>query len=333
MDTSYVPIYSRVVDFVKSQMRSGKYRAGEILPGQRILSTQLGVSRPSVKRAIEVLVQEGIVECNPSIGSVVKQLPVEKLLVGYHVKDLQDPFHVELIRELDIQLHQYRGALIAIQGTDDSRLYELGITHAVKHHEFYERGRVERVPTVYTGGVFGPAYMVVSDVRSGMVQIYDHLRDLGHKSLAYAGPFTESVDIQFRHLHEAARKDRIEIPQRWRFVVDPHDINACDGVIEKISNAEDPPTALICYNDWLAIAIMKAARNQGLAIPGKLSITGYDDLFVSSLLQVPLTTVRFSRRESAEKIVDMLLNMDEEECRTAVVETKLIVRESTAKVK
>jgi len=43
--------------------------------------------------------------------------------------------------------------------------------------------------------------------------------------------------------------------------------------------------------------------------------------------------VRFSRRESAEKIVDMLLNMDGEEGRTAVVETKLIVRESTAKVK
>jgi len=333
MDTSYVPKYSRVVDFVKSRIRNGKYRVGEILPGQRILATQLGVSRPSVKRAVEVLVQEGIVECKPSIGSIVRQLPVEKLLVGYHVKDLQDPFHVELIRELDIQLHHYRGALIAIQGTDDSRLYELGITHAVKHHEFYEKERVDRVPTVYTGGVPGPANMVVSDVRSGMLQIYNHLRDLGHRSLGYASPFREEEDVQFRHLFRAVREDGINIPKRWRFVVDPHDIDACEKLAEKIIRAADPPTALICYNDWLSIAVMKAARKYGLDIPGKLSITGYDDLFVSSLLQIPLTTVRFSRRESAEKIVEMLLNMDEEQCRSAVVETKLIVRESTAKVK
>ncbi len=333
MDTSYVPKYSRVVDFIKSQIHSGKYKVGEILPGQRILAAQLGISRPSVKRAVEVLVGEGILECNPSIGSIVKQLPVEKLLVGYHVKDLQDPFHVELIRELDIQLHHYRGALIAIQGTDDSRLYELGITHAVKHHEFYEKDRVDKVPTIYTGDVLGPANMVVSDVRSGMVQIYNHLRDLGHRNLAYASLFKEAEDIQFRHLHEVARKDGIDIPQRWRFVVDPHDIDACEDLVAKIKKAAHPPSAMICYNDWLAIAVMKAARNNGLAIPGKLSITGYDDLFVSSLLQIPLTTVRFSRRESAEKIVDMLLNIDEREYRTAVVDTKLIVRESTTRVK
>jgi DNA-binding LacI/PurR family transcriptional regulator len=329
METSYVPKYSRVVDFIKSQIRIQKYRVGEILPGQRVLAEQLGLSRPSVKRAIEVLVQEGILECNPSVGSIVKQTPVERLLVGYHVKDLQDPFHVELIRELDIQLHHYRGALVAIQGTDDSRMYELGITHAVKHHEFYRKGRTNRVPTIYTGDVPGPANMVVSDVHSGMVQIYRHLKELGHRQLAYASPFAESEDVQFRHLYEAARGDGVEITRRWRFEVDPHDIDACEEVAGRIRRAAHPPTALICYNDWLAIAVMKAARNQGLDVPGRLSITGYDDLFMSSLLQIPLTTVRFSRRESAENIVEMLLNIDEGEYKTAVVDTKLIIREST----
>jgi DNA-binding LacI/PurR family transcriptional regulator len=66
-----------------------------------------------------------------------------------------------------------------------------------------------------------------------------------------------------------------------------------------------------------------------LDIPGELSITGYDDLYVSSLLHVPLTTVRFSRKESARKIIDILLKGRTGKFETAVVQTRLIVRQST----
>ena len=145
--------------------------------------------------------------------------------------------------------------------------------------------------------------------------------------------FVEQEDVQFLHLHGAARADGVDVPEPWRFVVDPHDIDACEKLAGKIKQAERPPTALVCYNDWLAIAVMKAARNQEIDIPGQLSITGYDDLSISSLLQTPLTTVRFSRQESAEKIVAMLLSIVGAEGRTAVVQTRLIIRESTGKPK
>ncbi len=55
-----------------------------------------------MKRAIKALEKEGLLECNPSIGSIVRRPVTDKLLVGYLVPDLQDPFHLELIRELDI---------------------------------------------------------------------------------------------------------------------------------------------------------------------------------------------------------------------------------------
>jgi LacI family transcriptional regulator len=100
-------------------------------------------------------------------------------------------------------------------------------------------------------------------------------------------------------------------------------------VLEAIRGCSPRPTALVCYNDWLAIAFVKAARERGLEIPGELSITGYDDLYVSSLLQVPLTTVSFSRKESARKIIEILLRGPTPELETAVVETRLIVRQST----
>lgn len=326
------PKYSQVADYIKAQIRLGKYRIGEILPGQRVLSAALSVSRPSVSRAIRALEEEGILECSPSIGSVIRTTPSNILLVAYLVQDLQDPFHLELIRELDLLLHRHHGALIALQGTDETRLAEMGITHAVKHHELYWKDHIDRVPTVYTGNVSAKANMVVSDVRSGMFQIYEHLRRLGHRRIAYASPFRESEDVMLSSLQEAARSTASEIPQHRRYPADPLDAPTCAAVVRAIQADREAPTALVCYNDWLAIAVMKAARSLGLDIPGRLSVTGYDDLYVSSLLQCPLTTVRFSRRETAEKILKMLLGAPTPEGRTEVVETRLIARDSTAAV-
>jgi len=333
METTSTPKYQKVVEYIKNQIRSGRYRVGELLPGQRVLAENLSVSRPSVKRAIDVLEKEGLVDCNPSIGSIIKKSVTEKLLVGYLVADLQDPFHLELIRELDILLHEYHGALIALQGTDDSRLYKTGITHVVKHHALYSRNKQDRVPTVYIGNLVGKVNMVVSDIKSGMQSIYRHLRELGHTRIAYASPFPESRDVQLVHLLNTAAAEKKTIPERYRFFVDPVDHSTSEQTVVKILRSAKPPTALICYNDWVAIAVIHAARVLGLEIPGQLSITGYDDLYVSNLLQVPLTTVRFSREETARKILDILMRGDENSALTEVVETKLIVRESTQLLK
>jgi DNA-binding LacI/PurR family transcriptional regulator len=330
MNSSRSPKYSLVADFIKAQIRLGKYRVGEILPGQRVLSSMLSVSRPSVRRAVAAMEMEGILECNPSIGSIIKKAPTDIILVGYLVQDLQDPFHVELIRELDLLLHSYHGALVVLQGTDESRLSQMGITHAVKHHELYWKDQVDKVPTVYTGNVSARANMVVSDVQSGMLQIFEHLWSLGHRRIAYAAPFRREDDILFPHLEAAAGTRGHGIREELRFQADPLDARSCEEVVRAIGTASTPPTALVCYNDWLAIAIMKLAKKSGLDIPGRLSITGYDDLYVASLLQCPLTTVRFSRKETAERIMKILLSAHAQESSVEVVETKLIARDSTA---
>jgi DNA-binding LacI/PurR family transcriptional regulator len=329
MESSSRPKYHLVVDHIKSQIRGGRYRMGEILPGERVLAAELAVSRPSVKRAITALEQEGILECNPSIGSIVKKPVTEKLLVGYLVPDLQDPFHLELIRELDTLLRKHEGSLLVQQGTDDRRLMDAGITHLVKHHMLFDPSHEARVPIVYTGDVPGRAPMIVSDVPSGMRQIHAHLRQLGHEAIAYASPFRREEDSLYRCLAGAMAEDGLSIPEEWHFQVDPLDRQACEKVLQAVRESARGPTALVCYNDWLAIALSRIAREQGPEIPVELSITGYDDLYVSSLLQVPLTTVRFSRRETAKKIIEILLEGRFTERGTEVVETRLIVREST----
>lgn len=332
MEYSSVPKYMIAVDYIRNQIRSGKYRVGELLPGQRVIAGLLDLSRPSVKRAIDLLEREGVVECNPSIGSIVKSNVSAGLLVGYQIQDLQDPFHMELIRELDNLLHRYQGGLVIQQGADDDRLSRIGATHSVKHHQLYRDSTSDRVPTVYIGNVNGPVNMVVSDIPSGMRQIYDHLRALGHRRIAYVSPFGSGQDVQLQSFLDALDSGGLRLDPQHHFLADPLDLRSCDQVIQAIRAAASPPTALVCYNDWLAIAVMSATKRAGLDIPADLSVTGYDDLYISSLLQVPLTTVRFSRRETAERTLELLMDSGSRRNQTKVVETRLIARESTRPV-
>lgn len=329
-DKSFVPKYETVVEFIKNKIHRGEYRIGELIPGERIIAETLSVSRPSIKRAIKELESAGILECLPSQGSVVKKVPENKLIVGYLIDDLQDPFHMELIRELDFLLHEVNGGLVVAQGTEDTRLLSMGINRLVKHHTLYNESVPEQVMTVYIGNLPHKVNMVVSDIKSGMEMIYNHLKSLGHERIAYASPMRKKYDIQYPFLFEALKRDRNKLSAHYP--IGPHEEHQCESILRKIKSTKNGPTALVCYNDWLAIAFIEAAKVMGLEIPGELSLTGYDDLYMSSVLQVALTTIRFSRLETARKIMDILSKPGSHEPRIETVETKLIVRESTSPV-
>ncbi|TFG63028.1 MAG: GntR family transcriptional regulator [Spirochaetales bacterium] len=331
-EKSFVPKYETVVEFIKNQIHSGVYRVGELIPGERIIAETLSVSRPSIKRAIKELESAGIIECLPSQGSVVRKVPESKLIVGYLIDDLQDPFHMELIRELDFLLHEINGGLIVAQGREDTRLLSMGINRLVKHHTLFNESVSEKVMTVYIGNLPAKVNMVVSDIKSGMEMIYNHLKSLGHERIAYASPMQKKYDIQYPYLFEALKKDKNKLVAH--FPIGPHEEQQCESILKKIKNLKNRPTALVCYNDWLAISFIEAAKAMRLDIPGELSLTGYDDLYMSSVLQVALTTIRFSRSETARKIIDILLKPSgTNEPRIETVETNLIVRESTARIK
>ena len=68
------------------------------------------------------------------------------------------------------------------------------------------------------------------------------------------------------------------------------------AMLQLLSRAERP-TAVFCYNDREAIGAMRAVREQGLRVPRDVSIAGFDDLFLSSYTDPPLTTIRQPKRE------------------------------------
>jgi LacI family transcriptional regulator len=91
---------------------------------------------------------------------------------------------------------------------------------------------------------------------------------------------------------------------------------------------------MLASNDLTAIGMMRAVRRAGLIVPRDVSIVGFDDIRLAEFTEPPLTTVRLSRRELAERAFHVLLsnlsNVDgQPKPSEGKVETHLIVRETT----
>ena len=67
------------------------------------------------------------------------------------------------------------------------------------------------------------------------------------------------------------------------------------------------PTALVCTSDVLAAAALAGARERGVAVPGELSITGFDDSPLAALSSPPLTSVRIDYAQFGEAAASLLL--------------------------
>lgn len=70
-------------------------------------------------------------------------------------------------------------------------------------------------------------------------------------------------------------------------------------------------TSIFAFNDMIALGIYKAIRSYGLSIPGDISVVGYDDIFISDVLEVPLTTVHIPIEDIGKRAAEELIGLIE----------------------
>lgn len=80
-------------------------------------------------------------------------------------------------------------------------------------------------------------------------------------------------------------------------VADHFDLASAEAAATKLLSRPDRPTALLGHNDYMAVAIISAARRLGLSVPGDLSVVGYDDTQLAAFTNPPLTTIELPKRD------------------------------------
>jgi LacI family transcriptional regulator len=94
-----------------------------------------------------------------------------------------------------------------------------------------------------------------------------------------------------------------------------------------------PPTAVFAANDLSALATLEVARELGIAVPGRLSVVGFDNIPESALADPPLTTVQQPIRRMGEEATVMLLALISGQAPDVphrTLDTSVVERASTA---
>lgn len=171
---------------------------------------------------------------------------------------------------------------------------------------------------------------VLLGTASGMHQAIDHLAALGHRRVAYLnGPRSSWSNRERRRgLRQAVRygMEVVELgPFAPRFEGGSH---AAD-----LALAEDV-TAIIAYNDLMALGVMSRLADRGVRVPTQMSVVGFDDILMAGMATPPLTTVAMQNERAGRAAVDLLVNLlnvsgaDAGDLRREL-ECQLIVRAST----
>lgn len=189
-----------------------------------------------------------------------------------------------------------------------------------------------RKPVVLINRAVEAVPSVLSDVETGVAALLDHLHDQGHHSIAYlAGPETSWISKRrFEKMLDASDRLGFALVE---IGPNPPTIEGGRAAYRRVLAAR--PTAVIAFNDLIAIGLMQAAAEQGVRVPEDLSVAGFDDIFGSELISPPLTTVRAQLVEAGENAVVALLTSldgDEPTTDTHLLETRLVVRGSTGPV-
>ena len=124
----------------------------------------------------------------------------------------------------------------------------------------------------------------------------EHLGTLGHDTITYlAGPEASWAEgMRWRALREAAHELELRVRR-----VDPRDdptMRTGHAAARRI--ADDGATAVLAYNDALAIGVIKGLTQLGVRVPGDVSVVGFDNVLLADVVDPALTTVAAPMRKA-----------------------------------
>ena len=231
--------------------------------------------------------------------------------------------------DLDVELKQARN--LVSRGVDG-----LILRGDKRHDDLRRLLTAQNIPFVNVG-VYEPdkAYpsIGVDNARAGR-RITQHLVDLGHRRVAVVAAMQRNNDraqARLGGILEVLGEHDAVPPEHWMLQVN-YKLDDARQAARTLLGSGDRPTAVVCGNDVIAYGVMLEALKLGLAVPGDVSVVGFDDLEWSRHLSPSLTTIHMPTDEiwvrAGEYLIQRLTGAPAMMHRE--IDFSLVVRESTA---
>lgn len=333
-------------DFIMDIQQVAKHAGVSTATVSRVLN-----GSPKVRKETSERVRRVIDELNYVPNTSARSLRIGRSqLFGLIVSDIKNPFFPDLIDQFE-SLAASRGIDVIFTHTNyDSerlatcirRLVERNVDGiAIMTSEVDEQAlRIStqgNVPVVLLNqpSLRESYSTVLVDYTRGYREAVEHLKKLGHKNIVFLTGPTELGSVRRRQkaFETAAKRSGISVRDKQLLVGDMR-VEGGRTAMEGLLQRKPRPTAVVAANDLMAVGAMQAALAAGLRVPEDISIIGFDDLPIATIMHPQLTTIHLSRHEIAGEAFEQLLQLHQTEGRNAQrperkVHPRLIVREST----
>ena len=220
---------------------------------------------------------------------------------------------------------------LAQLGADGIVVHSLGITTA--HHALVETLKERDVPVLFVGQQDeNVKYIKVDDFGAGRL-LGDYIRRMGHERVVFVGVTEKDRAVGVE------RKDGFsEIFTRGNRGASVSFVETEFGIEASYHKSGEilarRPSAVVCATDGIAFGVMRALHENGIAVPGEVSVAGFGGYDMGAVTYPPLTTVAFDYEELGRRAARMLLRMLSAEIVESVSDfpAQLIERGSVNKV-
>ena len=270
--------------------------------------------------------------------------------IGMLVPDLANPLFWPIVQGIEDELVRSGYTLILANTDNDpnreqratNSLLELqidGIIIATRRldHDGTEVIHEKSIPHLYVvNRPHKDVPFVVTDEKRGVDAVIEHLVGLGHRRIAHiAGPQWLSPG-KARHdcYRRAVRRHELELDPKIVAIADAFTLEAGAKACHSLLTAGGDFTAIFAANDLIAVGCLETLKAEGLAVPGDVSLAGFNDMPLVDKLDPALTTVHVPHHEMGVTAARVLLSLIEGSANATpkvLVAPDLIIRSSTAK--
>jgi GntR family transcriptional regulator, arabinose operon transcriptional repressor len=347
-------LYLRLLTELRQQILDGRLPEGARLPSEADLSDSYGISRGTVRHALGILTNEGLIERRKGSGSYVRALNGDGTAaypssrqIGLVLSQSSDQLNMEILIGVE-QGAKARGYHVIFsyaeenaeqQQRDIQRLIADNVEGLILFpasedptHESIAQLKEHNIPFVLTDRYF-PEFdsdYVAANNFDGGYRATEHLLILGYRRIAFVHAHSSDVmltSIRDRWAGYRAALEHYGLPYDEGLVY----CAPAKGYYEEFFARQALPDAIFAVNDLEALAILKTSKRLGLRIPQDIALVGFDDLSFAAHLHPPLTTVAQMRMELGLRAVNLLIDRIEGASgafKHIELPTRLIVRES-----
>ncbi|MFB9276613.1 GntR family transcriptional regulator [Cohnella cellulosilytica] len=356
MNESTLPKYQQVKDYVLLQIKNNELGKDGRIPSESEFSKLLDVSSITVRKALNDLVNEGIIYRVRGKGSFVSnhQEPAADKAIGYVTfiisgNELYNSSYMQIIKGIQSFLSQQDCKLIVefvendfekeqelvgnlIQSDHRGLLIYSANPNGAKGYLNELRRKsipfvmLDRIPSGYS------VDCITCNNQDGAYEAVEHLINNGHRKIGFAAyDFYLSTEVDRYNGYRRAMLDASLVPQE-ELSFFQHDL---DYAVLADEIARGNLTALFCANDRRALEVIERLTQEGVRIPEQVSVMGFDDFESSKFARVPLSTVKQNFEalgyEGAKLLFEKSAHVSPAN-KKILISTELVLRDSVQKI-